>query len=111
MLLRQVPNQKNRKRGYVAFLICGICVALNLLAYLPPQTFEQAEATEFTVTVFLLLVFVVAGLFGAISTFKNRGDIGLVSLLLVSVVFVTMSIFSGPWEWKIRITLEYPTRS
>jgi hypothetical protein len=106
MPLNQAPNQKNRKRGYVAFLICGICVALNLLAYLPRQTFEEAEATEFTVTIFLLLVFVGAGLFATISTFRNRGDIGLVSLLLVSVAFVIVSIFSGPWEWKVRIALQ-----
>jgi len=106
MSLEQVANQKNRKRGYVAFLICGICVALNILAYLPAQSFIEAEVTEFTVTIFLFLVFVLAGLFAAISTFKNRGEIGLVSLLLVSVAFVIASIYSGPWELKMRIALQ-----
>jgi len=106
MPLNQAPNRKNRKRGYAAFLICGICVALNLLAYLPRQTFEEAEATEFTVTIFLLVVFVVAGLFASVSTLRNRGDIGLVSLLLVSVAFVIVSIFSGPWGREKRIALQ-----
>jgi uncharacterized membrane protein YhaH (DUF805 family) len=106
MVVQQVPNRKSRKRGYVAFLICGICVALNLLAYLPPQTFEQAEATEFTVTLLLLLVFVLAGFIAAISTVKNRGDGGLVSLLLLTLVFAAMSNFSGSWEWKLRIALQ-----
>jgi hypothetical protein len=98
---QQAPNQKNRKRGYVAFLICAMCVSLNLLAYLPSQTFREAEATEFTVTLFLLLVFILSGLFAALATFKNRGDIGLVSLLLVSVAFVIMSIYSSRWVWEM----------
>jgi hypothetical protein len=106
MPLPQAPNHKNRKRGYVAFLICAMCVSLNLLAYLPSQTLRQAEATEFTVTLFLLLVFVLSGLFAALATFKNRRDIVLVSLLFVSVAFVAMSVYSGSWELKTRITLQ-----
>jgi hypothetical protein len=106
MPLRQVVNQQSRKRGYVAFLVCGICVALNLLAYLPPQTFREAEATEFTATAFLLLVFVVTGLIAVVSTLKNRGDIGVLSLLSLSVAFVIVTIHSGPWEWKMRIAMQ-----
>ena len=106
MLVQQVQNQKNAKRGYVAFLICGICVALNLLAYLPAQSFIEAEATEFTITIFLLLVFVIAGFIAAISTIKNRGNIGLMSLLLSTVAFVIVSNYSGSWELKMRIALQ-----
>jgi hypothetical protein len=106
VLSQRSTNQQSKKRGYVAFLICGICVALNLLAYLPPQTFEEAESTEFTVTVFLLLVFVVAGLIATVSAIKNRGDIGLVSLLLTTVAFAILSKYSGSWELRIRIALQ-----
>jgi hypothetical protein len=110
MPLHLSPNQKNRKRGYAAHLVCGVCAALNLLAYLPPKAFEGAEATEFTVTIFLLLIFIVAGLFAAISTLKNRGDIGLLSLLILSVAFVMVSTYGSAWEWKTRIALHYRTR-
>jgi hypothetical protein len=106
MPLQRIPNQINRKRGYVAFLICGICVALNILAYLPTQSFREAEAAEFTVTLFLLLVFVVAGFTATISTIKNREDMGLVSLLSFTVAFVIVNIYSGPWELKMRIALQ-----
>jgi uncharacterized membrane protein YhaH (DUF805 family) len=106
MPLQQVHNHKNRKRGYAAFLVCGVCVALNLLAYLPRKTFEEAEATEFIVTGFLVLVFIVAGLFAAISTLKNLGDIGLVSMLLASAAFVIVSVYDGSWEWRMRIALQ-----
>jgi hypothetical protein len=44
-------------RGYAAFLVCGLCAALNVLAYLPTQTIEEAETTEFTVTIALFVVF------------------------------------------------------
>ena len=49
--------------GYIAFLVCGLCVGFNLLAYLPAQTFAEAEATEFTVTLMLFLIFVAATFF------------------------------------------------
>jgi len=104
--LQQASNQKNRKRGYMPFLICTMCVSLNLLAYLPSQTFREAEATEFSVTLFLLLVFILSGSFAALATFQNRGDIGLVSLLFVSVAFVVVSVYSGSWGLKTRITLQ-----
>ena len=106
MPLHRFPNQKNRKRGYAAFLVCGICVALNLLTYLPRKAVVEAEATEFTVTVFLLLVFIVASLLAAISTLKNRGDRVLVSQLLLTVAFVMVSIYGHVWEWKMSIALQ-----
>src|SRR5260370_9607357 len=106
MLSQQVPNQTSRTRGYVAFLICGICVALNLLAYLPSQTFREAEATEFTVTLLLLLVFISAGLIATILAIKNRQDVGLVSLLLLTIAFVIANNCSSSWGWKMRIALQ-----
>jgi len=87
-------------------LVCGICVALNLLTYLPRKAVVEAEATEFTVTVFLLLVFIVASLLAAISTLKNRGDRVLVSQLLLTVAFVMVSIYGHVWEWKMSIALQ-----
>ncbi len=106
MVLRQIPNPRNGKRGYVAFLICGICVALNVLAYVPAQSFREAEATEFTVTLFLLLVFVIAFFVAAISTIKNRGNSGLVLLLLLTVVFIAMINYGRSWESKMRVALQ-----
>jgi hypothetical protein len=106
MGLRQIPNQRSGKGGYVAFLICGICVALNVLAYLPAQSFREAEATEFTVTLFLLLVFVIALLVAAISTIRNRRNDLLVLLLLLSVAFVAMTNYSRSWESKMRVVLQ-----
>jgi uncharacterized membrane protein HdeD (DUF308 family) len=96
MPLQQAPNQKNRKRGYAAFLICALCVDLNLLAYLPSQTF----------TALLALVFVLSGLFATLATLKNRSDIGLVWLLLLSVAFVVVSVYGRSWELKARIGLQ-----
>jgi uncharacterized membrane protein YhaH (DUF805 family) len=106
MSLAQITVQRSRKRGYAAFLICGLCVALNILAYLPAQSFEQSEATEFTVTLFLLLVFSISALIGAALAIKNMRDVGLLMLLLVTIGFAFASSYSGSWGWKIRIALQ-----
>ena len=87
-------------------MVCGICVALNILAYLPPQTFEEAEATEFTVTLLLLMIFVIAGFIGVVSTIKNRRDTGLLVLLLLTVAFALTTNYWGSWALRIRIGLQ-----
>jgi uncharacterized membrane protein HdeD (DUF308 family) len=106
MTLHQTAIQKNKKRGYAAFLLCGLCAALNVLAYLPAKTFEEAEAVEFTTTTLLLLIFVIAGFFGMISTIKNRRDGGLLLLLIVTVLFCLVSTYSGSWPSKTRVALQ-----
>jgi hypothetical protein len=56
-----VPQKSLKERpGHIAFLICGLCVALNQLAYQSSKTFEQAEAIEFTVTLALLAFFLIS---------------------------------------------------
>jgi uncharacterized membrane protein YhaH (DUF805 family) len=102
----QVTVQRSRKRGYAAFLICGLCVALNVLAYLPAQSFEQSEATEFTVTLLLLAVFIISALTGAALAIKNMRDAGLLMLLLVTIGFAFASSYSRSWGWKMRIFLQ-----
>jgi len=106
MLSPRVTVLKSKKRGYVAFFVCGLCVALNLLAYLPAKTFEEAEATEFTVTLFLLLVFVVSGLVAAIFTIKNHRDIPLLALALITITFAFMSSLSGAWSQHARVAVQ-----
>lgn len=106
MAPQQSSIQKSKKRGYVAFLICGVCVALNVLAYLPAQSFEQSEATEFTVTLLLLLVFVVSALIGAILAIKNLRDFALTFLLLATIAFALTSNYTGTWGRRPRVVLE-----
>ena len=102
----QTAVQKSRKRGYAAFLVCGICVALNILAYLPAQTFLEAEAIEFTTTLLLLVIFIIAGFIGVVSAIKNRGDAGLLVLLLLTFAFALTTNYWGSWALKIRIGLQ-----
>jgi len=106
MLSPQVTVWKSKRRGYVSFLVCGLCVALNVLAYLPAKTFEEAEATEFTVTLFLLLIFVVSGLTAVILTIKNHRDVPLLALMLITMTFAFMSSLSGAWTRQTRIALQ-----
>jgi cytochrome bd-type quinol oxidase subunit 2 len=80
-------QQLAARRGYIAIAICGLCVGLNILAYSPGQSFEQAESTEFTVTLFLLLVFVISLLVATFFVIRNRRDIVLMLLLLVTFAF------------------------
>jgi uncharacterized membrane protein HdeD (DUF308 family) len=93
-------------RGYVAFAVCGLCVALNVLAYLPSQTFEEAEATEFTATLAVLVVFLISSIVAWIYAVKNRKEIGLVVLLLLSITFVALSYFSGTFPSHVRTALQ-----
>src|SRR5690242_7910258 len=106
MLSPQIAAWKSKRRGYVAFLVCGLCVALNVLAYQPAKTFEEAEATEFTVTLFLLLIFVISGLIAAILTIKNHRDVPLLALMLITMTFAFMSSLSGAWTRQTRIALQ-----
>jgi uncharacterized membrane protein HdeD (DUF308 family) len=93
-------------RGYVAFAVCGLCAALNVAAYPPPQTFEEAEATEFTVTLALLVVFLISSIVAWIYAVKNRKEIGLVVLLLLSIIFVAPNYFSGSFTSHVRTALQ-----
>jgi hypothetical protein len=93
-------------RGYVAFVICGLCVAMNILAYLPSQTFEASEATEFTVTLALLGAFLISSVVAWIYAVKNRRDAGLVALLLLSASFVASSYFWGAFRSQTRTALQ-----
>jgi len=102
----QIAVWKSRRRGYVAVLVCGLCVALNVLAYLPAKTFEEAEAIEFTVTLFLLLIFVISGLTAAILTIKNHPDVSLLALMVITMTFAFMSSLSGAWSRQTRIALQ-----
>jgi hypothetical protein len=90
-------------RGYVAFALCGLCAALNVAAYLPPQTIEEAEATEFTITLALLVVFLISSIVAWIYAVKNHREIGLVVLLFLSITFVALSYFEGSFRWQLRI--------
>jgi hypothetical protein len=93
-------------RGYVAFAVCGLCVALNVLVYLPSQTFKVAEATEFTVTLALLVVFLISSIVAWIYAVKNRKEIGLLVLLLLSITFIALSYFGGSLQSRVRTALE-----
>jgi 4-hydroxybenzoate polyprenyltransferase len=86
--------------------VCGLCVALNVLAYLPSQTFEAAEATEFTLTLALFLAFVGSSIVAWIYAFKRRKEIGLVVLLLLSLTFVALVSFSGSFGSRSRTALQ-----
>jgi hypothetical protein len=105
MASQEITARKSEKMGYIAFLVCGLCVGFNLLAYLPAQTFVDAETTEFTATLMLLLIFVAAAFVAVISTIKNFRDLGLVLLLLSTVAFVAISLRSS-WEGKTRVALQ-----
>ena len=89
-------------RGYAAFLVCGLCVVLNVLVYIPARTFEQAESTEFTVTLALLAAFLVSSITALILTVKNRRDVGLIALLVLSIAFVTLTYYSGSFRLHAR---------
>ena len=89
-------------RGYTAFLVCGLCVALNVLAYIPSQTFEQAETTEFTVTLALVVSFLISSIIGLVLALKNRRDVGLIALLVASIAFVTLSYYRGSFQLHVR---------
>ena len=93
-------------RGYAAFVVCGLCVALNLIFYLPAKTFEQAEVTEFTVTLALLAAFIISSIFASGYAIKNRHDLGLVSLFSLSIVFVILICASGLFSWQARSALQ-----
>ena len=97
---------KSRKKGYAAFLVCGLCAALNVLAYLPRQTFEEAEATEFTVTLLLVVVFLVFGILGIVLAIKNARDSLLLALMLATVSFTLTINLSGAWKSSMRVGLE-----
>jgi hypothetical protein len=81
-------------------------VALNILAYLPSQTFEEAEATEFTVTLALVVAFLIFSIIGLILTVKNRRDTGLIALSLVTMAFITLSYFRGAFQSQVRKTVD-----
>jgi hypothetical protein len=49
-------------------------VALHVLAYIPSQTFEQAETTEFTVTLALVVTLLISSITALILAVKNRRD-------------------------------------
>jgi hypothetical protein len=89
-------------RGYTAFLVCGLCVALNVLAYIPSQTFEQAETTEFTVTLALVVTFLISSITALILTVKNCRDVGLLALLVASIAFVALSYYGGSFQLHVR---------
>jgi hypothetical protein len=97
-------------RAYAAFLVCGLCVALNKLAYLPRQTFSEAEPTEFTVTLPLLVIFLVSSVVAAILALKNRKNIALVVLLLATCVFVGWAHFGSGFQSQTGqvMQLAYP---
>ncbi len=99
-------NQVSRMRGYTAFIICGLCVALNALAYIPTKSFREAEATEFTVTITLLVVFIISSIVAWTCAVKNRRDVVLVGLLLLSATFVTFIYFSSSFRYQVRTLLE-----
>jgi hypothetical protein len=94
-------------RGYAAFVVCGLCVALNVVAYLPSQTVEEAEKTEFTVTLALLGAFVISSMVAWIYAVKNRRDAGLLGLLLLSAVFLISTYFWGSLRSQTRTALQF----
>jgi uncharacterized membrane protein HdeD (DUF308 family) len=106
MEFRGAAGKRSEVRGYAAFLVCGLCVALNLISFLPSQTFEQAEATEFTTTLALFAAFVVSSIVALIYAIKNRREAGLIALLLVSVAFVILSCVSGAFSRDARTALQ-----
>jgi hypothetical protein len=67
---------------------------------------EQAEATEFTTTLLLLPIFIIAGLCRIFLAIKNRGDVGLVALVLITIAFAFTSNYSGSWNWKLRMGMQ-----
>ena len=75
-------------------------------AYLLSQTFEEAEPTEFTVTLALLVAFVISSIVAWTYAMKNRGEVGLIALLLLSVTFVALSYFSGSFRSQARTALQ-----
>jgi hypothetical protein len=89
-------------RGYTAFLVCGLCVALNVFAYIPSQTFEQAETTAFTVTLALVVTFLISSITAQILAVKNRRDVGLIALMVASIAFVTLSYYGGSFQLHVR---------
>jgi len=108
-LITPLAENKERqiiRRGYVAFFLCGLCVALNELAYLPSQTFVETEATEFTVTFALLILFVASAIAGTVYTFRHPRDSGLVTLFLVTLGFVASSYFRGSYSLHARVILD-----
>jgi len=106
MELRETVGERRKIRGYAAFLVCGLCAALNLIAYLPTQTFEQAEATEFTTTLALIIVFLISSVVAVIYAIKNSRELGLIALLLFSVAFVTLICVSGSFSRAARTALQ-----
>lgn len=91
-------------RGYTAFLLCGLCVALNVLAYVPSRTFEQAETTEFTITLALAVTFLVSSIIGLVLALKNRRDAGLILLLVATIAFAILSYYGGSFGLHVRRT-------
>jgi uncharacterized membrane protein HdeD (DUF308 family) len=106
MEFREAAGKRSEARGYAAFLVCGLCVALNLVSYLPAQTFEQAEATEFTTTLALFAAFVISSIVALIYAIKNRQEASLIALLLVSIAFVILSCVSGAFSQTGRTALQ-----
>jgi hypothetical protein len=82
-------------------------MAQNVLAYLPTQTIEEAETTEFTVTIALFVVFVITSIAAWILAIKNHREIGLIALLLLSFAFVMLSYFGGSLKSPVRTTLQF----
>ena len=93
---------RSTMRGYTAFLVCGLCVALNVLAYVPSQTFEQAETTEFTITLALAVTFLVSSIIGLVLALKNRRDVGLILLLVATITFAILSYYGGSFGLHVR---------
>ena len=106
MELRLLKKYRSENRGYAAFLTGGVCVALNLISYLPARTFEQAEVTEFTVTLVLLTGFAIFTIVASSYALRNRQEPGLVALFLLSVAFILLICFGGSFDSMARSGLQ-----
>jgi drug/metabolite transporter (DMT)-like permease len=106
MEFRETLGERRKIRGYAAFLVCGLCVALNLIFYLLAATFAEADLTELPVTLALLVVFAISSIVAWVYAIKNRREPGLVALLLLSIAFVILISVSSSFSWDAQSVLQ-----
>jgi hypothetical protein len=97
-------NWNRQRRAYIWFLVCGLCLLINVFAYLPGRDFWGAEAIEFIVTIPLIPVFLLSGLIGIISVVRLgfKKDKVLLVLMCCTVCFVAFAFFRGETSRQVR---------